>query len=96
MEEMDLPHFSHTPSQFTTIQPNVKESIYDNYFDENHLEGKTGHRRAMNSEASDIVRANFASKQTERDLLPDREERKRGQDDFSYDDEDEQEMFSFK
>jgi hypothetical protein len=32
----------------------------------------------MNSEVSDIVKANFATKQTERDLIPDnREERKR-------------------
>ena len=94
---MDLPHFSHQPSQFTTIQANIKEKIFDNYFDEDQLEGKKGDRRALNSEESDNLRANFASKQTERDLLPEkREERKRAQDDFSYDDEDEQEMFSFK
>ncbi len=62
MEDMDLPHFSHQPSQFATIQPNIKERILDNYFDEDQLEGKKGDRRAMNSEESDNIRANFASK----------------------------------
>ena len=99
-DAQDLPHFNHQPSQFTTMRPpqDLADNIVDDYFDEDKLEGKKGPgKRVMDSEEdSDQVRGNFASKQTERDLLDRREEKKRGQDDFSYDDEDEQEMFSFR